>query len=270
MCRPWNVLCAVMLVAMATVPAVAQDATKLAQAVQNPVADLISVPFQYNANFEVGVDKDTQHILNIQPVYPIKLNPSWNLITRTIIPVISQPPLVAGQGRESGIGDVQLSLFMSPAKSTKLIWGAGVITQLDTATNDVLGLGKWGLGPTAVALKISGPWVAGGLVNNVWSVGGDSSRGDVNQMLFQPFINYNFPQHPGRYLTFSPIVTANWKADSGNVWIVPLGLGIGQITKFGKLPVNLQASGYYNVERPELTGARWQLRLQMALLFPNK
>jgi hypothetical protein len=266
-----RLLMALSLMLAVAVPAAAEegDATKLAKAAQNPVADMISLPFQYNANFGVGPDSDTQHVLNIQPVYPIGLSANWNLITRTIVPLLSQPAFAAGQERESGLGDIQLSLFLSPAKVGGLIWGAGVIGQFDTATDDRLGSGKWGLGPTAVALKITGPWVVGGLINNVWSVAGDDDRADVNQMLFQPFVNYNFPQHAGRYVTFSPIVTANWEADSDNTWTVPLGLGIGQIAKFGSVPVNLQASAYYNVEKPDVVGADWQLRLQAALLFPR-
>lgn len=258
------------LMALVAVPALAeeQDATKLAKAAQNPVAAMISVPFQYNANFNVGPHDATQHILNIQPVYPVSLSADWNLITRTIIPLISQPAFAPGQDRENGLGDIQLSLLLSPAKAGGLIWGAGVIGQFDTASDDLLGQGKWGLGPAAVAIKIEGPWVIGGLINNVWSVGGDDNRADVNQMLLQPFINYNFPQHPGRYLTFSPVITANWEANSDNTWTVPLGLGIGQILKLGQQPVNLQASAYYNVEKPDFV-ADWQLRLQVVLLFPK-
>ena len=118
-----------------------------------------------------------------------------------------------------------------------------------------------------MALKISGSWVYGGLVNNVWSVSEESGRGEVNQFLFQPFVNYNFPEHPGRYLTFAPVVTANWEADGGK-WVIPLGLGIGQIMRFGKQPVNLQASFYYNVEKPE-EAAEYQIRLQLQFMFPK-
>jgi hypothetical protein len=128
--------------------------------------------------------------------------------------------------------------------------------------------GAWGLGPTAVALRISGPWVYGALVNNVWSVSEDHDRGKVNQFLAQPFINYNFPSGPGRYLTFSPIITANWEADNGQKWLVPLGLGISQITRLGTQPVNLQAAYYYNIERPD--GApSYQVRLQVQFMFPK-
>lgn len=252
-------------------PAQAESgAGDLAKAAQNPIAAMISVPFQNNTNFNVGPKNKTQNILNIQPVIPLDLTAEWNLVTRTIIPVISQPKFVPGDGRTNGLGDVQFSAFFSPkaAAASGWIWGAGVIAQLDTATDDVLGAGKWGLGPTAVALKMDGPWVYGGLINNVWSVAGDDDRANVNSMLFQPFVNYNFPDKPGRYLTFAPVITANWEADSDNRWTVPLGLGIGQITKWGTQPVNLQASTYYNVETPK-NGADWQLRLQVQFLFPR-
>jgi len=242
----------------------------LAKAAQNPVADMISLPFQNNTNFNVGPYDKTQNVLNVQPVYPVNLNQDWNLITRTIVPIISQPATAPGQDRKFGLGDIQFSAFFSPKAPTASgwIWGAGVIAQLDTATDDRLGQGAWGIGPTAVALKSQNEWLYGALINNIWSVSEDTGRNDVNQMLIQPFINYNFPDIPGRYLTFAPIITANWEASSGDTWTVPLGLGIGQIMKFGEQPVNLQASYYYNVERPD-NAANYQLRLQVQLLFPK-
>lgn len=243
---------------------------EMAKAAQNPVAAMISVPFQNNINFDVGPEEKTQNILNIQPIIPFNLNENWNLITRTIIPVISQPKFASGQDRENGIGDIQFSAFLSPKQpgSGGWIWGAGVIAQLDTATDDRLGAERWGLGPSAVVLRPAGAWVYGALINNIWDVGGDSDRDDINQMLIQPFVNYNFPNKPGRYLTFAPIITANWEADSGDKWTVPLGGGVGQIIKWGKTPVNLQASAYYNVESPK-NGADWQMRLQAQFLFPK-
>jgi hypothetical protein len=246
-------------------------ATALAKAAQNPIADMISLPFQYNANLNYGPEPATQSVLNIQPVIPFHLNPDWNLITRTIVPLISQPELAPGQGRTNGLGDIQFSAFLSPARSSGWIWGAGAIVQAPSATDQVLGQGKWGLGPTAVALHTApgDPWLYGALINNVTSVGGQSGRPDVNQMLIQPFINYNFPEHPGRYLTFSPIITANWEADqSKNRWTVPLGLGIGQIMRWGRQPVNLQAAAFYNVARPDYA-ANWNIRLQLVFLFPK-
>jgi len=252
------------------VPAIAQDDTSLAKAAQNPIASMISLPFQYNANFDVGPLEKTQQVLNIQPVYPIDLDQDWNLITRTIVPLISQPEFVSGQGTKNGLGDIQFSAFLSPKQPTAdgWIWGAGAITQFDTASDDRLGQGVWGIGPTAVALKIDGQWVYGGLINNVWSVSKDDNRRNVNQMLIQPFVNYNVPGHPGLYLTSSPIITANWEADSDNKWTIPVGGGVGQILRIKGQPVNLQVAGYYNVERPDFA-AKWNLRLQVQLLFPK-
>jgi hypothetical protein len=259
------------LALLLSTPALAQgtDAASLAKAAQNPIADMISVPFQYNINVDTGPLEKTQHLLNIQPVYPIKLNSDWNLITRTIVPVISQPAFSASEDRVFGLGDIQFSTFFSPKEALGgWVWGAGLIAQLNTATNDRLGQGVWGLGPTAVALHLGTTWVYGALINNVWSVSKDANRPDVNQMLLQPFVNYNFADHPGRYLSFSPVITANWESESGNRWTVPLGLSIGQIMKFGQQPVNLQVGAYYNVERPEFA-SRWQARLQVQLLFPK-
>lgn len=246
------------------------DSGSLARAAQNPIANMISVPFQYNYNADVGPLKEAQHVLNFQPVYPIDISPTWNLITRTIVPLISMPGFAPGQDRENGLGDIQFSAFFSPKTPTASgwIWGAGPIVQFDTASDDRLGQGVFGLGPSAVAIKIEGSWVYGALWNNVWSVSKDNGRPNVNQMLLQPVLNYNFPDHPGLYLTSGPQITANWEADSGNKWTVPIGLGVGQIMRFGKQPVNLQAAYYYNVERPDFA-ARWQARLQIQLLFPK-
>ena len=247
----------------------AAAAAALAKAAQNPVADLVSVPMQLNMNFGTGPEDDVQLVLNIQPVLPFSLNDGWNLITRTIIPLISQPDFGVYPKRENGLGDIQFSAFLSP-KEVKggLVWGAGAIVQLDSATDDRLGQGAWGVGPTAVVLKLGNPWVYGALVNNVWSVSEDASRGKVNQFLLQPFVNYNFPSSPGRYLTFAPIITANWEAESSEQWLVPIGLGIGQITRFGKQPVNLQSSVYANVVRPDMA-PEWRIRLQLQLMFPK-
>lgn len=246
------------------------ETTSLAQQAQNPVADLVSVPFQLNWNFDTGPLEKGQQVLNIQPVLPFELNEEWNLITRTILPVVSQPAFTPGQSRTDGIGDVSFTAFLSPKKPTAggWIWGVGPVLLMDTASNSRLGQGAWSLGPSAVFLKIKGAWVIGALINNTWSVSTDEGRSDVNQMLIQPFINYNFPKKPGRYLTYSPVITANWKADSGNTWTVPMGLGIGQVMKLGKQAVNMQIAGYYNVVRPDF-GSRWQIRAVLVFMFPK-
>lgn len=257
-------------IAAAAEPA-GDGATALAKAAQNPIADMISLPLQQNINTNLGPYHKTQTVLNVQPVIPIHLNSDWNLITRTIVPVISQPQLTAGGERTNGIGDIQFSALLSPAQPGNWVLGAGVIAQLKTATDNVLGQGKWGLGPTAVALHLErgSPWVYGALINNVTSVGGDDNRANVNQMLLQPFINYNVPGHPGLYLTSSPIITANWNSTkSSDRWTVPLGAGIGQITRWGQQAANMQVAAYYNIDRPEF-GSNWNLRLQIQFLFPK-
>ena len=238
----------------------------LAKKTQNPVSDLISVPFESNFNFGVGPNDDLQYILNVQPVMPFRLSEDWNLITRTIIPLIDQPELGPGVGDVFGLGDIQLSLFLSPAKSGALIWGIGPIFQFPTATDDALGSDKWSAGPTAAALTIRGPWVLGALVNHLWSLAGDDDRADVNQTLIQPIVTYNLPG--GWFLTSVPYITANWETDGDDRWTVPIGIGVGKVHRFGTLPVGLELASYYNVVRPD-DAAEWTLRFRINLLFPK-
>ena len=243
--------------------------TKIAQ---NPVGNLISVPFQENAYFNVGPLNGTQNVLNIQPVIPISVSDDWNIITRTILPIISLPGFAPGQGSTSGIGDLQISAFLSPAKPGAWIWGVGAVTQLPTHSNDLLGNNNAGLGPTAVFLHLEhgSPWVYGVLVNNVWSVGSSANpfgnAPKYSNGLVQPFLNYNFES--GAYLTSSPIITANWEAKGSQVWTVPMGGGVGKLFKLGRLPVNTQISGYYNVVRPDFAN-NWQIRAQVQFMFPK-
>jgi hypothetical protein len=261
-----------LLAALAASPAFAQaalSAEELAKLAQNPVGNLVSVPFQNNTNFNTGPESGTQNILNIQPVIPVELNKEWNLITRTIVPVISQPGFAPGQSRVNGLGDIQLSGFLSPAVPMGgLIWGVGAIAQQPTNTDDRLGNDRWGLGPTAVALHLEhgDPWVYGALANNIWSVSSSSSDPSYNNFLLQPFLNYNFTG--GLYLTSAPIVTADWEASGGQRWTVPLGGGVGKIFHLDKLPINSQVSAYYNVVKPD-AGAEWQLRVQVQFMFPK-
>ena len=164
----------------------------LAKQAQNPIADLISLSLQNNTNFGVGPGDKTQNILNIQPIWPFSLNEDWNLITRTIIPVISQPGLVPGEGRTNGLGDITFTGFFSPAKPGTVIWGVGPVFLLPTATDDVLGSDKWGFEPSVVFLTMPGNWVMGSLFSNVWSFAGSGDQ-DVYLFTWQYFVNYNFP-----------------------------------------------------------------------------
>jgi len=253
----------------AALPAHAElSAEELAKLAQNPVGNLISLPFQNNTNLNFGPEKGTQNILNIQPVIPISVSSEWNVITRTIVPIIWNPSLAPGDSKTSGIGDTSFTAFLSPAKPGEWIWGVGPVVQLPTNSNAELGNENWGLGPSGVVLhlKHGDPWVYGALVNNVWSVSSSGQGGGYNNGLIQPFINYNFPG--GLYLISAPIMTVDWKADGGNKWTVPLGGGVGKIFHFGKLPVNTQLSAYYNVVKPDF-GADWQIRAQVQLMFPK-
>lgn len=239
----------------------------LAKAAQNPIASMISLPFQNNSNFKFGPQEKTLNVLNIQPVWPFSLNEDWNFITRTILPVTSQPGLSPDQGRKNGLGDISFTGFFSPTNSGKWTWGVGPVALLPSATDERLGSDKWGLGPSLVALTMPGQWVVGSLFSNVWSVGGSGEQ-DINQFTWQYFVNYNIADSGGWYLTSAPIVSANWEAESGNKWTVPFGGGVGRIFKIGKQPVNAQVNAFYNVEKPEF-GADWQLRLQLQFLFPR-
>jgi len=266
---PWGsaVLVASLAAAAASAHA-ALSAEELAKLAQNPVGNLISVPFQNNTNLNTGPLKGTQNILNIQPVVPISVDEDWNVITRTIIPVINNPAFAPGDDRVSGVGDVVFTAFLSPAKPGNWIWGAGPIVQLPTNSNAELGNKNWGLGPSAVLLHMEkgDPWVFGALVNNVWSLSSSKQGGSFNNGLLQPFVNYNF--EGGFYLTSAPILTVNWKAESGQQWTVPVGGGIGKIFHLGALPVNTQLSAYYNVVRPDF-GPNWQVRAQVQFMFPK-
>lgn len=238
----------------------------LQKATQNPVANLISVPLQNNSNFGIGPYDRTQDVLNIQPVIPVKISEKWNLISRIIQPIIWQPYPTATTGGEYGFGDMNPTFFLSPAKPGKLIWGAGPAFVVPTATNQILGQGKFSMGPSFVALAQPGHWTLGALVNNVWSVAGSGGRTDVNQMLLQYFINYNLKK--GYYITIQPIITANWNASNGDTWTVPFGGGVGRIMKLGFQPVNITAQFYGNAVYPSQTSS-WSMRAQIAFLFPK-
>ena len=244
-----------------------QSATDLAKKTQNPVADLISLPFQFNTFFETGPKGKTQNLLLIQPVIPIELNDDWNFIARPIIPLLEMPPFTDGQHRNHGLGNIQFQGFFSP-KEEVCDWILGLGPYLEFPTNSGpdgrFGSDNWSAGPAFVALQMKGPWVYGGLATHLWSYSG--SDHEVNLTSLQPFINYNLED--GWYLTSNPVITANWSADNGNVWTVPIGGGFGRVFKVGKQPVNASLRAFYNVESPE-TGADWQLQFQIQFLFPK-
>jgi hypothetical protein len=208
-------------------------------------------------------------VIQVQPVIPLQLTENWNLITRTIGALTYQPEITQPHLGTFGLGDVNPSFFFPPAKPGKLIWGAGPTFLLPTASDDVLGTGKFSIGPTVVALVQPGKWTLGALVSNHFSVAGPSDRADVNSMTLQYFVNYNLKK--GYFITLQPIITANWNAPSGNVWVIPFGGGIGRIMKLGNQLVNVGVQAYYNAKRPDMfPSPTWQLKFQIAFLYPKK
>jgi len=264
-------LIAAVLVSLTGVPVEARateqkSATELAQETENPISELRRITFQNNMNFGIGPNHRTNNELKILPIIPIKLNGNWNLVTRTILPVIKQPTLSTTDEDTWGLGATQFSAFLSPVHSGSWTWGVGPIVQFPTTTDNALGSRKWGAGPTASVFFVEGPWVLGLLTNNVWSFAGSQDRSNVSQFLAQYSINYNFDQ--GWYLTSSPIITANWEGESGDKWTVPLGGGVGKVFRIGNQPFNASVQTYSNVVRPD-PGPDWTLRIQFIVLFPR-
>jgi len=241
-----------------------EEKSDIEKAAQNPIASMYVLPIQNNTQFGIGPYNRTQNVTNIQPVIPIGLGKKVNLIFRTIIPLINQPLLE--DSSKFGLGDIALSLFFTPRKPGKLIWGIGPAIGIPTATNQVLGTGKWSAGPAIILLIQPGGWTFGFTVQNTWSFAGNGDRGNVNGFYLNAFFVRQIAK--GWYVNTVPIITANWEAESGQQWLVPLGVGLGKIFRIGKLPINAQV-GYYNyVVKPD-NGPDWQLRAQVNFMFPK-
>ncbi len=243
----------------------------LQQQAQNPIASLISVPFQSNWFFGTGELDRMQYVMVFQPVVPVALTDDLNLILRPIVPIINKPKMFAGDTSKFGLGDISPQIFLSPSKPVdtflgELTWGFGPNLLLNTATDDSLGTGKWGAGPNAVVFFSNKPWTYGALVEQTWSFAGDSDRDDVNLFVMQPFVNYNLSG--GWSLVSAPIISANWEADSDDRWTLPLGGGVNKLVKIGKQPIQASLRSYYNVVKPEF-GPDWQLQFTMTFLFPK-
>ncbi|MCP5129941.1 MAG: transporter [Pseudomonadales bacterium] len=237
----------------------------LATKALNPVAKMISVPFQNNLNYGVGPDDDTQYVLDIQPVVPFTLSENWNLITRTIIPIVSQRAAGPDQSSKDGLGDINSTLWLSPAAGHDLFWGVGPTFTVPSGSSKELTSGQWSLGPSAVLMWTPGRWMVGAVANQQWSVAGWRDQ-NVSASYIQPMVVYHLPD--GWYLASVPVITADWKADSGDVWTVPVGGGAGKVLKIGHQAMNLQLQAFYNVEKPS-AGPDWQLRFQFQFIFPK-
>ena len=246
---------------------------KLRAAAQNPLSRLIFASIQNNTFFKVGPFDETINVTNVQSGIPFKLSGKWNLIARTIVPLIHVPsapegfdvlPQGMGSHAEFGLGDINVTGFFGPVNDKNIIWGIGPSITFPTATDSLFGSEKWSAGPSAAVLRQKQPWTYGFLVRHLWSFAGEDHRRDVNQTLIQPVLNYNLKR--GWFIVSVPNITANWEADSGNRWIIPLGGGIGRLIKIGKLPISMQTQGFYNIERPAF-GPDWSLRIQVRFLF---
>jgi len=242
------------------------DNTDLAKQLSNPIASLISVPFQFNYDQGFGPEDGYRAVLNIQPVVPFELNEDWNLISRTILPVITQHNIAGRSGTQSGTGDITQSLFLSPRAPGPggLIWGAGPVFLIPTATDELLGTGKWGAGPTGVALKQSGPWTYGVLANHIWSFAGREGRAEVSSTLLQPFLSYTTAD--AWTFGLNSESTYDWNAGE---WAVPINFTIGKLVKFGAQPVSFTAGVRYWAAAPVNGPEGFGFRGVITLLFPK-
>ncbi len=241
---------------------------QLAKELNNPIANLVSIPFQLNWENHVGIHDDLRFVLNVQPVVPFTLSKNWNLVGRFVVPYVSQPAgLAPGSQAVSGTGDIIASAFISPKRS-RVVWGIGPVLGLPTSTDPLLGSGKWSIGPTALVLKQQGSWTYGALVNHLWSIAdtGDVERTDVSQTLLQPFLAYTTK----RAVTFglNSESTHNWKAISGQEWTVPINVAVSKVTTLGPFPFSMQAGGGYFVKAPD-AGPDWRLRLAFTVILPR-
>lgn len=239
------------------------NATALSKQTQNPVGDLTSIPFQFNFFSGGGLGKQSELLLNFQPVVPFKTTTGYTLIARTVIPYVTIP--LPDGTRQSGLADIQEQLFVTPAVPGKIIWGVGPVLSFPTATNSAASTGDWGFGPAVVVVQMKGPFVYGALLDQVWTIFGPGGHSELNQLTFQPFVNFNFGL--GWAVGTSPLLTANWSGANGTQWTVPLGLGISKVTAIGHQPVQLGLQYYNNVARPTSAG-RDQIRLTISLLYP--
>ncbi|MCD4735545.1 MAG: transporter [Bacteroidales bacterium] len=241
-----------------------QSQEELSAAAANPLADLMSFPFQNNLNMNYGEYNRNMNILNIQPVIPLA---GGKLVTRTIFPIVRIPDFNSDSGKlSSGLSDVVFTAFYVPESKGGAMWGFGPVVELPTGGN-MRGTEKWSAGPTFLVLVQPGDWTFGCLANNAWSFAGNSDRDDVNHMMLNVFLVRQLGN--GWSVNSAPIITADWTADSEDRWIVPLGGGGGKLVMLGgKLPLNLQTQLYYNVVRPDF-GPEWQWRVQAQILLPT-
>jgi hypothetical protein len=264
----------VLAIGLAASPAIfAADASaqeseaELAEKLNNPVASLISVPLQSNFDFNIGPDNGWKYLLNVQPVAPFSLNEDWNLISRTIVPVVYQEDIFPGAGDQSGLADTLQSLFFSPKKPGPggVIWAVGPVFLLPTGTDELLGSEKWGIGPTALALKQQKGFTYGVLANHIWSFAGEENRADVNSTFLQPFLSYT--SRDAWTLGVNVEASYDWETEQ---WSAPLNTNISKVVKFGEQRVSIGGGLRYWLDSPDGGPEGVGLRLVVTFLFPEK
>jgi hypothetical protein len=259
--------CAVVLVALSVTAHAQSGDAGLAQELTNPLADLVTVPIQMNFDRRIGpADDGTKVTTNVQPVIPFKGSGDWNVISRTIVPIVHQDDIVPGAGSQFGLGDINLTVFFSPKRPSAggLIWGVGPALLLPTATDSKLGGKKWAAGPAAVGLTMSGPWTMGLLANHMWSFAGDDERQDISNTFIQPFVAYTWPS--AWTLAVQSESSYNWNAET---WSVPINIALSRLVRIGKLPVSLQAGVGYWAESPDWGPKGVRFRLQANIVLPK-
>jgi hypothetical protein len=251
--------------AAASAQTTGNSSVELAKKLANPIASLISVPLQFNYNQGFAGGDGDQYYLNIQPVVPFSLNETWNLISRTILPIYSQDGVIPGEGSQFGFGPTTQSFFFSPKAPTAngLIWGVGPVALIPTATNDIAG-SQWGLGVTGVALRQAGPWTVGGLANHIWSVSGNDRYGEISSTFLQPFINYTTERATSFFINTE--TTYDWENEQ---WSVPINFGANQLLTIGNRPVQIGGGLRYWVESPDSGPQDWGARFNVVFLFPR-
>jgi hypothetical protein len=245
---------------------IAEEVDDLAQKLANPIASLISVPLQYNFDENYGAAHDgSKSFINVQPVIPISLTDDYNLISRTILPLVNNNDIPTGEN-DIGTGDVVQSFFFSPKKPTSggLIWGVGPVLLLPTASEYFLGGDKWGVGPTFVGLMQEGPWTFGMLANHIWSYAGDDDRKDVNATFLQPFVSYITKTKTT--FTLNTETTYDWESDQASV---PLNVIVSQLLKVGNQPIQVGIGPRYWIDSPDGGPENWGVRAVFTMLFPK-
>lgn len=249
--------------AQSEAPAGESEAALLAKKTANPIAAMISLPFQFNFNNGMGEYNRTQTVLNVMPVIPFKLTDKVNVVNRIILPIVSQPDVTMNSGGTFGLGSINYSMFFTPSSLGKVIWGVGPAFNIPTRTNDLLGSPEFGIGPTVIALTMPGNWALGLTANNVWSY----ENSDLNSLFSQVFVVYTFES--AWFVQMMPTITANWNAPEGQKWSIPLGANVGKVVMAGKQPIKLIGGGSYYAVSPD-NGPSWQLFFQAVFLFPSK